>query len=105
MSHHDDHPLQSLEPFLGTWTLEPILPGAPPTDIRGHVTFEWLSGGGFLVERWEVPVPDAPNGLAVIGFHQRPQKVSPAPLRFSRGCTRLRDGLRRRDMDPLAHRA
>ena len=64
-----DDALQRLEPFLGTWTLEALLPGVPSGDVGGHVSFEWLPGGGFLVERWEVPVPAAPDGLAVIGFH------------------------------------
>jgi hypothetical protein len=30
--------------------------------------FEWLPGGRFLVQRWEVPIPDVPDGIAVIGF-------------------------------------
>jgi len=59
--------LERLQLFLGEWTLEPIMPGAPPADVRGHVTFEPLRGGGFLVQRWEVPVPAAPNGIALIG--------------------------------------
>jgi hypothetical protein len=33
----------------------------------GSVNFEWLPSGGFLIERWEVPIPDVPNGVAVIG--------------------------------------
>ena len=70
MASQRDDALRRLEPFLGAWSLEAILPGVPPGDVRGQVTFEWLPGGGFLVERWEVPVPDVPNGLAVIGFHQ-----------------------------------
>jgi hypothetical protein len=64
-----DDPLRRLEPFLGTWTLAAIVPNLPPSDVRGQVSFEWLPGGGFLVERWEVPFPEVPNGLAVIGFH------------------------------------
>jgi uncharacterized protein YndB with AHSA1/START domain len=70
MLEHGDDPLQRLEPFLGAWTIQPIVPNVPPTDVGGRVTFEWLPGGGFLVERWEVPFPGAPNGIAVIGFHR-----------------------------------
>jgi hypothetical protein len=36
--------------------------------VRGRVVFEWLPGGRFLVQRWEVPLPDAPDGIAIIGF-------------------------------------
>ena len=63
-----DDPLAALEPFVGEWSLEAVVPQMPPTDARGRVTFEWLPGGGFLVERWEIPFPAAPDGLAVIGF-------------------------------------
>jgi hypothetical protein len=70
MSPHSDDPLHRLEPFIGEWSMEAIGPHFPPTDVRGRVTFEWLPGGGFLVERWVVPVPAAPDGLAVIGFHR-----------------------------------
>jgi Protein of unknown function (DUF1579) len=69
MAPDNEDPLQRLEPFLGAWSLEASFPGAAPTDVRGRVTFEWLPGGGFLVQRWEVPVPEAPDGLAVIGYH------------------------------------
>ena len=69
MSAHSDDPMKRLEPFLGLWSMEAIVPDAPPMDVRAHVTFEWLSGGAFLVQRWEVPVPEVPDGLAVIGFH------------------------------------
>jgi hypothetical protein len=30
--------------------------------------FEWLPGGQFLVQRWEVAHPDAPDGIAIIGL-------------------------------------
>ena len=29
-----------------------------------------MTGGRFLLQRWEVPVPEAPDGLAVIGFDE-----------------------------------
>ena len=32
--------------------------------------FEWMPGEQFLIERWDVPVPEAPDGLAVIGFDE-----------------------------------
>lgn len=60
--------LAILERFVGSWSIEPLLPDREaPSELRGTVTFEWLRGGGFLLERWEVPIPDVPNGIAVIG--------------------------------------
>jgi hypothetical protein len=53
-----------LDRLVGEWTIEAAFPDAP----AGRVTFEWLSGEQFLVERWEVPHPDAPDGIAIMGF-------------------------------------
>jgi hypothetical protein len=62
-------PMQALEPFVGEWSMMPKfqdLP-APPPDAGARVSFEWLPGEQFLIERWEVPVPEAPDGIAIIG--------------------------------------
>jgi len=59
--------LDALAPFVGEWTLLAGFEEAPPTDIGARVSFDWLPGERFLVERWEVPVPEAPDGIAIIG--------------------------------------
>lgn len=56
-----------LEPLVGDWSVEALAPWAPPGDVRGRTVFEWMPGGTFLVQRWEVPIDGAPDGLAVIG--------------------------------------
>lgn len=56
-----------LAPFAGTWSIEATFEGAP-SEPAGRVTFEWLAGGPFLLERWQVDHPDAPDGVAVIRF-------------------------------------
>src|SRR5215207_899901 len=56
-----------LERFIGEWTMRVTFPGAPPVE-GGRVVFAWMTGEQFLIQRWEVPVPEAPDGLAVIGF-------------------------------------
>jgi hypothetical protein len=56
-----------LERFIGEWTMLVTFPGVPPIE-GGRVVFEWMTGEQFLIQRWEVPVPEAPDGLAVIGF-------------------------------------
>jgi hypothetical protein len=59
--------LEALEPFVGEWSLMAAFKDMPPADVPGRVTFEWLPGKTYLIERWEVPVPEAPDGIAVIG--------------------------------------
>lgn len=66
----DRPPHDPLDSFVGEWSMEAVFPGAPPSDLRGRTTFEWLPGGRFLVQRWEVPHPDAPDGIAIIGFDE-----------------------------------
>jgi hypothetical protein len=58
---------KELERFIGEWTMQVTFPGAPPM-TGGRVVFEWMTGEQFIIERWEVPVPEAPDGLAIIGF-------------------------------------
>jgi hypothetical protein len=62
--------LAPLEPLVGEWSVQALFPGAPPSDLRGRTVFEWMTGGNFLVQRWEVPIDEAPDGLAVIGPDQ-----------------------------------
>jgi len=56
-----------LAPLLGEWTMQVTFPGAAPAE-GGRVMFAWMTGERFLIERWEVPVPEAPDGLAIIGY-------------------------------------
>lgn len=51
--------MKRLESFIGEWSM----PGG------GRTVFEWLAGGQFLVQRWEVPIPEAPDGIAIVGFN------------------------------------
>jgi hypothetical protein len=62
---------ERLEAFIGTWAMRPDFPGLPPVDGAARVTFEWLPGKRFVVQRWEVPVPEAPDGIAVIGWNDK----------------------------------
>jgi hypothetical protein len=59
---------QPLDAFIGEWTMRVAFPGAPPAE-GGRTVFEWMEGEKFLVQRWEVPVPEAPDGIAIIGFN------------------------------------
>ena len=58
---------ERLEALVGEWTIEAGPPGGPPWPGGGRVTFEWLDGVPLLIERSHVDVPEAPDGVAVIG--------------------------------------
>lgn len=60
--------LESLDVFVGEWSLATSLAPDPDDAPRARTTFEWLPGRRFLIQRWEVDHPDAPDGIAVIGF-------------------------------------
>ncbi|MGH2934233.1 MAG: DUF1579 family protein [Gaiellaceae bacterium] len=60
--------LDSLDVFVGEWSMRSSLAPDPASAPRARTTFEWLSGRQFLVQRWEVEHPDAPDGIAIIGF-------------------------------------
>jgi hypothetical protein len=56
----------ALDVLIGEWSIEPQFHEMPaPSGARA--TFEWMSGGQFLIQRWTVPVPEAPDGVAIIG--------------------------------------
>jgi hypothetical protein len=68
--HTEVPPVERLDAFVGEWSMEAAFPLAPPTDARGRTVFEWMPGKRFLIQRWEVPLPEAPDGIAIIGFDQ-----------------------------------
>ena len=57
-----------LEPFIGEWYTEAMFPAGGASGVGGRTAFEWMPGRQFVVQRWEVKHPDAPDGIAVIGF-------------------------------------
>jgi hypothetical protein len=59
--------LRALDRFVGEWAMEAAPPGGHPWPGGGRVRFAWLDGGRFLVQRWTVAVPEAPDGTAIIG--------------------------------------
>jgi hypothetical protein len=63
-----DEALDALELFVGQWNMSAGLTPDPAEAPRARTTFEWLTGRRFLVQRWEVEHPDAPDGIAIIGF-------------------------------------
>ena len=67
--------IERLEPLIGEWEMEAVFPKSSPAagmEIDGvaRTVFEWMPGGRFVVQSWEVPNPDAPDGIAVIGWDE-----------------------------------
>jgi hypothetical protein len=60
--------MAALEPFIGTWSMAMGVAPNPTDAPLASVTFEWLPGQLFLIQRWEVDHPEAPDGIAIIGF-------------------------------------
>jgi hypothetical protein len=58
--------MRELGAFVGEWTLTVTIPDAP----QGRVLFEWMPGERFLIERWDIPHPDAPDGVAIMGYDE-----------------------------------
>jgi hypothetical protein len=62
------HPaLEPFEALIGTWDTEATHPMLPGVVVPGTVSFEWLEGGRFLVQRSHNEHDQFPDGLCVIG--------------------------------------
>ena len=90
--------MKQLQPFVGTWHTETSL-----GDVRAVTTFEWALGGAFLLQKSEIDLPEAPDGLCVIAA--RRGALHPALLRLARGRAHLRDDVRRDHLDAHARAA
>jgi hypothetical protein len=80
------HPLQVL---VGKWSMEPRFDAMPAAATDARVVFEWLPGERFLVQRWSVPAPEAPDGIAVIGSDTSNQDQYLQHYFDSRGVARV----------------
>jgi hypothetical protein len=66
--------LARLDIFVGEWIMEvrfpgdgPELSGATAEGPRARSRFEWTLDRQFLLQRTEIPVPEAPDSLTIIG--------------------------------------
>ncbi len=61
--------IAELAPLIGTWRMDVAFPDArqgPPEDTGARTVFEYGPGSAFVVQRWHVPHPAAPDGIAII---------------------------------------
>ena len=59
--------LKRLEPLVGEWILEATPPDGPPWPGEARATIEWHDSGAHLVERSTVEMPEAPDGISIMG--------------------------------------
>jgi hypothetical protein len=66
---------ERLGPLIGEWSMAMVMPGEETPDelpdVGARVTFEWMGEKAFVLQRWTVPIPEAPDGLAMIGWDER----------------------------------
>jgi hypothetical protein len=60
--------LVALDPLVGEWTSEATHPMFPSTVVAGRMSYEWLEGERFLIQRSSMDHPDFPDSISVIGF-------------------------------------
>src|SRR5260370_39951515 len=84
-----------LDVFVGEWVVDARFPGGEPAPsmakeegLQARSRFEWALDGQFLLQRTEVPVPEAPDSLAIISADP---ETGPDPQHYhdSRGVLRL----------------
>jgi hypothetical protein len=59
--------LKELEVLVGKWKVQATPPGGPPWPGDAEITYEWMEGAPFLIERSWVEMPEAPNGICIFG--------------------------------------
>jgi hypothetical protein len=73
-SHTDSVSMRDLDVLVGTWRMTASLSVDPAP--AAEASFEWLGDKRFLVQRWRVDNPDAPDGIAVIGVDPDRQRFT-----------------------------
>jgi hypothetical protein len=61
--------LARLDIFVGDWAVQAHFPSLEPSagGVMARSRFEWALNGQFLVQHTEVPIPEAPDSLAIVG--------------------------------------
>jgi hypothetical protein len=59
--------LRRLGPLVGEWILEAGPPDGLPWPGEARTTIEWHDSGAHLVSRFTVEMPEAPDGLSIMG--------------------------------------
>jgi hypothetical protein len=62
-----DAMLGELDRFVGEWSMTAGPPGGPAWPGEARVSFEWLDGRQFLLQRWNIDASDLPEGTPTKG--------------------------------------
>jgi hypothetical protein len=72
MTSNRPEELARLGVFVGDWSVEARFPGLQPDGgVTVRSRFEWALDGQFLLQHTEVPIPEAPDSLAIVGTDPR----------------------------------
>lgn len=66
---HTHTRIDELAALVGTWRMDVAFPDGregAPQDMGARTVFELGPESGYLVQRWQVPHPQAPDGIAII---------------------------------------
>jgi hypothetical protein len=69
--------LARLDVFVGDWSVAARFPGpeqapsGPGGAVMARSRFEWALDGQFLLQHTEVPIPEAPDSLAIVAADPR----------------------------------
>lgn len=64
--------LQRFSTLVGEWKTKGTHPMVPGKTFHGRTSFEWSSGGAFLLMRSEIDEPEIPSAIAIIGSDDSP---------------------------------
>ncbi len=78
--------LKALDAFVGEWNVAGTMTLDEPMEISGWTGYEWIEGGGFLIQRSTTEREEFPNTLAVIG--RRDEGEGYACTTSTRGASR-----------------
>jgi hypothetical protein len=59
--------LAELGRLVGEWALEAIPPSGEPWPGEAWSTIEWLDSDAHIIQRSTIEMPEAPNGISVMG--------------------------------------
>src|SRR5829696_9848554 len=59
--------LEAFDRLVADWTQEATHPMVPGTVVGGRMSYGWLEGRRFLIQRWSMEHPEFPDSISVIG--------------------------------------
>lgn len=80
--------MEALDVLIGRWQMSSSL--TEDAGLQAETMFEWLEGRRFLIQRWHIDHPEAPDGIAIIGPAATPGTYEQHYF-DSRGVARLYD--------------